>query len=141
MRADYDKIATLYDEDEVRKKNVDEHLVECVEKYGTDRCADLSVLDIACGTGNQLIANKHRYPSIEMCGIDRSDGMLEQARRKSQNIKWLQQDMDREGLSIGVGAWDYISCQFAYHHSRNKERFLKNVYTNMRPISNGARSN
>lgn len=130
MRVDYDKIAHLYDLNPLRKKRVDRHLEEYLQALTGRSLSEVSAVDIACGTGNQAIANKAMYPQVEMWGVDRSEQMLNRARRKSRDVTWVQADMDHVGLHLG--AFDYASCQFAYHHFRDKRRFMLNAYDNLR---------
>ena len=130
VRTDYNEIANFYDEDKVREKSVDENLVKYLKKDKRPGNKNIKILDIACGTGNQLIAHKRAYPEIEMWGMDKFEKMLELAKKKAQDITWLQGDMDQDDLNIGT--FDFISSQFAYHHSRNKQQFLLNVYNNLK---------
>jgi ubiquinone/menaquinone biosynthesis C-methylase UbiE len=130
MRTDYDEIAHLYDENPLRRKDVDDDLVRYLAMDKTRSLSSIRVVDIACGTGNQAVANKTQFPEVEMWGVDRSAGMLAQAKRKSQEIRWIQADMDETDLTLGE--FDYASCQFAYHHSQAKRRFMENAYRNLR---------
>jgi ubiquinone/menaquinone biosynthesis C-methylase UbiE len=55
-RVDYDVIAELYDSTPHREKSVDPELTAFLAGRGPT--AGLTLLDIACGTGNQQIANR-----------------------------------------------------------------------------------
>src|SRR5689334_19388044 len=89
-RVDYDAIAHAYDSQPFRGKTVDPELVAFTAQHAlTDR---LSLLDIACGTGNQLVANHSHVPYARLVGLDRSLGMLRQAKPKAQDIAWVQAD-------------------------------------------------
>lgn len=129
-RTNYNEIAEIYDEDKVRNKNVDHHLIEYFKKHNELPHNIVKIFDMACGTGNQLIANKAVFPDIEMFGLDKFDKMLGQAKKKSKEILWIHADMDQPDLSIGE--FNYISCQFAYHHSTDKKQFIKNVFHNLK---------
>jgi hypothetical protein len=55
-RVDYDVIAELYDSTPHREKSADPELIAFLAERGPT--ASLTLLDIACGTGNQQIANR-----------------------------------------------------------------------------------
>jgi ubiquinone/menaquinone biosynthesis C-methylase UbiE len=89
-RVDYDAIAHLYDGQPYRGKTADPELAAFVAQRGSlDR---LSILDIGCGTGSQLAANRPVVPEARLIGLDRSLGMLRQAQPKARDIAWVQAD-------------------------------------------------
>ena len=59
---------------------------------GRGPSASLRLLDIACGTGNQQIANRGLAPDARFVGLDGSLGILRQARRKMPDIAWVDGD-------------------------------------------------
>src|SRR5262249_22108364 len=60
LRLGYDKIAYLYDSQPYRAKSPDPELSGIIREHPTRR--PISVLDVACGTGSQLIANRAAAP-------------------------------------------------------------------------------
>ena len=89
-RVNYDAIAHLYDGQPYRGKTVDPEFVTFMSQCAfSDR---LSLLDIACGTGSQLVANRSIVPRTRLVGRDRSLGMLRQAGPKAADIVWVQAD-------------------------------------------------
>lgn len=122
-RVDYDTIADRYDSQPHREKSVDPELTAFL---GVRKRADvLSLLDIACGTGNQLIANRAVLPEATMVGVDGSLGMLRQARRKAPDIAWVHADGAQ--LPFRAESFDFVSCQYAFHHFRDKTLMLHNA--------------
>jgi ubiquinone/menaquinone biosynthesis C-methylase UbiE len=105
-RADYDAIANRYDSQPYRGKSADPELAAFLSKDSDKR---LALLDIACGTGSQLIANRPIATQARMVGVDGSLGMLQQARRKAADVYWLQ--ADAAALPLGGGSFDFVSCQ------------------------------
>jgi ubiquinone/menaquinone biosynthesis C-methylase UbiE len=127
-RADYDAIAPLYDSGPARARTVDPELLAFIEQRPSSDA--LSLLDIGCGTGNQLVANRAAAPGARMVGVDRSLGMLRQARRKSQAVAWVQ--ADAAALPFPALSFDFISCQFAFHHFQPKVGMLCDTFRVLR---------
>jgi SAM-dependent methyltransferase len=128
-RVDYDEIAHLYDTQPYRARVADPELLAFAEAR---RSVDFAVLDIGCGTGNQLIANRGALPNLRYFGLDRSLGMLRRARAKSLDIPWLQ--ADGGALPFADGSFDYVFSQFAFHHVQDKAGMLREILRVTRPV-------
>jgi ubiquinone/menaquinone biosynthesis C-methylase UbiE len=128
-RVNYDVIAPLYDMQPIRAKTVDPELLAFVEQHAPSEL--LSISDVGCGTGNQLVANRAVVPHVQLVGVDRSQGMLRQARLKAPDIAWLQ----AEGAVLPFRAqrFDFITCQYAFHHVQDKAGMLRAVLQVLRP--------
>ena len=72
-RVNYDVIAERYDSTPHREKSADPEFI--VFLAGCAPAASLTLLDIACGTGNQQIANRGLTPNAKFVGLDGSLGM------------------------------------------------------------------
>jgi SAM-dependent methyltransferase len=128
LRVDYDAIADLYDSTPYRTKAVDPELLAFIrQRASRDK---LSVLDIGCGTGNQLIANCAALTSARMVGLDRSSGMLRQARLKASAMAWVQGDGSM--LPFRAESFDFVTCQFALHHIQDKAGMLRDTFRVLR---------
>jgi SAM-dependent methyltransferase len=127
-RVDYDAIAHLYDGQSHRAKAVDAELVKFVAQRASSH--RLSALDIACGTGNQLVANRSIVPEARLVGLDRSLEMLRRAQIKTSDIDWIQ--ADGAMLPFPPGSFDFISCQFGFHHVTDKAGMLHAVFDVLR---------
>ena len=124
----YDAIAHLYDSQPYREKAVDPELVTFMAQCASaDRP---SILDIACGTGNQLVANHSIMPDARLVGLDRSFRMLGQARPKVRDIVWVQ--ADGAMLPFQPESFDFITCQFGFHHLPDKTGMLRAVFQMLR---------
>ncbi|HZO15808.1 MAG TPA: class I SAM-dependent methyltransferase [Polyangiaceae bacterium] len=118
---DYQRIAAIYDDAEFRHNNPpDRHLGAHLERVPGQFC----VLDVACGTGNYLAAQRAVYddPRITWHGIDASEAMLERARLK---LEGCALDCARaEALPFDTASMHYLSNNFAFHHFADKARAL-----------------
>jgi ubiquinone/menaquinone biosynthesis C-methylase UbiE len=133
-RINYDAIAHLYDGQPYRRKAVDPELVTFIVHHASsDRLSllGLSLLDIGCGTGSQLVANRAIVPDARLVGLDRSFGMLARARPKGSDIAWVQ--ADGAELPFRAGSFDFICCQFGFHHLPDKAGMLGEVLRVLRP--------
>src|SRR5689334_6275059 len=92
QRVDYNRIGARYDAEAVRKRPADPKLVAFCEGKGALRGAGVRVLDIACGTGIQLVSNQLELPELAQTGLDLHTGMLQAARAKSSAIRWIEGD-------------------------------------------------
>lgn len=128
-RVNYDQIAHLYDSQPYRSRAVDPEFLAFLHEWGADR--PLAMLDIACGTGSQLVANREAAPGCIAVGADRSLGMLRQAAAKTREIAWLQ--ADSAGLPFAAGSFDFVFCQYAFHHFNDKAAMLRQTYSGLRP--------
>jgi ubiquinone/menaquinone biosynthesis C-methylase UbiE len=127
-RIDYDAIAPLYDGQPHRAKAIDDELVAFIAQRGS---ADpLSILDVACGTGSQLVANRSIVPHARLVGLDRSGGMLRQAQSRMPDIGWIQ--ADGAALPFRPGSFDFVTCQFGFHHVRDKTALLQAIHRVLR---------
>jgi ubiquinone/menaquinone biosynthesis C-methylase UbiE len=127
-RVNRDEIAHLYDAQPFRARTADPELLAFAEQRAA---AGLAILDIGCGTGNQLIANRVALPHPWYVGLDRSFGMLRQARRKAPHIAWVR--ADGAGLPFPGRSFDFVCCQFAFHHINDKTGMLHAVFRVLRP--------
>jgi SAM-dependent methyltransferase len=136
-RVDYDQIAHLYDEPH-RDHGVDPHLLALVERTGSVN-AELRVLDVGCGTGKQLAANRRALPAIAMIGVDRFRGMLRVARRRCPEVTWV--NGDGAALPLGSATCDYATSQFSYPHVRDVTGLVTEIHRVLRPGGRFAMTN
>src|SRR5437016_5732498 len=81
-RTDYETIAGRYDENAIRRRFPPEEIIE--ELLGRAPSDGIDVLDVGCGTGNYLAAQRVAYAgrAVRWFGIDPSPAMLARARGK-----------------------------------------------------------
>ena len=111
QRVNYDAIAHLYDEP-IRDHTVDENLARFLAVHRPDVSA--RILDMGCGTGKQLAANRPHFPGVSMVGMDLFAGMLRQAQRRGQGVVWVQ--ADNMAAPFADHSFHYITNQFSYPH-------------------------
>ena len=129
-RVDYDEIARRYDEPS-RDHDVDANLIAFVNEPPSITASDLRILDVGCGTGKQLLANRVAIPEATVVGADLSIGMLQIARKRCPEAAWVQGDGTR--LPFRSDAFHYVSNQFSYPHMQHKERLVSEVLRVLRP--------
>jgi len=98
-------------------------LAAAVERY---RVRGRVLVDLACGTGNTALPWVERGWTV--VGVDRSEAMLREARKKSNQVRWYRQEL--AALDIEERA-DAVTCQFdALNHvldSRDLQKIFANV--------------
>ena len=71
------------------------------------------IADIACGTGILSDRIERELHPEEIYGVDMSDGMLNQARARSDRVKWLRGPAEQ--LPFEDGALDAVVTTSAFH--------------------------
>lgn len=126
QRLDYDTIAHLYDAPD-RAKTVDAHLSACISAHA-DATA-FRALDIGCGTGLQVAANRQAHPGI--VGADLFIGMLRVGSRHDPSAPFVQ--TDATCTAFRDASFDYVSNQFSYAHILDKPAFAAEMERILRP--------
>lgn len=89
-------------------------------------------LDVGCGTGNYTCEfHKNGYNFI---GLDPSDRMLNEARKKNQDIDWRKGTAEETGLANELV--DGITASLTIHHWSDLERGFKELYRVLKPGGN-----
>ena len=130
IRTNYDLLAAHYDDNSYRQKEADPLLHRFLAERDLD-AAQLVALDMGCGTGNQLVANRQAWPQAHWFGLDLFAGMLRQGIAKTDAVSWVQGDNVLPPFR--AASFDYISNQFSFHHVRDKVGMVRGVYGLLRP--------
>lgn len=91
-------------------------------------------LDIACGPGSVSIAMAQRVKRA--FGLDATDAMLDQARRRAGevgalNVEWHRGDV--YALPFDEAAFNIVTCRFAFHHFEHPVNALREMIRVCRP--------
>jgi ubiquinone/menaquinone biosynthesis C-methylase UbiE len=130
QRVNYNEIAPLYDEP-LRDHAVDPHLLAFFDSHPALAPAEARILDIGCGTGKQLTANRGRFPDLSMVGVDVFAGMLRIAKQRGPRMAWV--NGDGAVLPLHPDSFDYACNQFSYHHIQEKEHMVYEVRRVLKP--------
>jgi ubiquinone/menaquinone biosynthesis C-methylase UbiE len=104
-------------------------LVDAAQPRPTD-----ASLDVACGPGSVALAFAGRV--ARAAGLDATAAMLDQARAAAEragvrNVAWHQGDV--YALPFADGAFDIVSCRFAFHHLEQPARAFTEMVRVARP--------
>ncbi len=100
----------------------------------TDKLNDIfplkgrSVLDVGTGTGGWISALA-RYPLREAVGVDFSEKMIRQARKKHPEVRFELSDGKDLGM-FPTGAFDLVTCSFVMHGMKQdlREKMLNEMF-------------
>ncbi|MFH0957332.1 MAG: methyltransferase domain-containing protein [Pseudomonadota bacterium] len=126
MMIDYSQIAKTYDQASFRAvKEVDPILLVIAKERSHVR-----VLDLACGTGNYIRAQRQFIHNARFVGLDSSFSMISHAKMKGlTELAVANADL---GLPFADGSMDYVVCRFGFHHFTNKFCVLKEIWRCLR---------
>jgi ubiquinone/menaquinone biosynthesis C-methylase UbiE len=128
VRGGYDRWAVIYD----REANPLIGLEEPVVREALGDVAGLSVLDLGCGTGRHSVWLASAGATVT--GIDFSEGMLEEARRKAGagTVRFLAHDL-HQPLPFADGVFDRVVSGLVLEHLGDLDRFFGEARRVLRP--------
>lgn len=128
VRAGYDQWAQVYDHDKNPLVALEEPLVR--EALGD--VAGLSVLDLGCGTGRHALWLASAGAVVT--GIDFSEGMLAEARRKpgAEGVRFLAHDL-HEPLPFKAASFDRVVSGLVLEHLVDLGGFFAEARRVLRP--------
>jgi len=128
----FDEVATNYDDIPFFKISA-EHIADTIINH--TRKTDLDVLDVACGTGNVVLACASKLKDSTFDAVDISEGMLAKAKenasiQKLDNINFNLQDITK--LDVNK-KYHVITCAYALFFLPNPVQVLKSLIALLRP--------
>jgi ubiquinone/menaquinone biosynthesis C-methylase UbiE len=119
VRRGYDRWAAIYD----REANPLIAIEEPVVREALGDVAGLSVLDLGCGTGRHAVRLAGAGASVT--GVDFSEGMLEEARRKpgADAVHFLAHDL-HQALPFADGTFDRVVSGLVLEHLQELTLFF-----------------
>jgi SAM-dependent methyltransferase len=89
------------------------------------------VLDVGCGTGKQLAADRDVLPEALLVGVDPFANMLRVAHERCPAVAWVRADGTE--LPFADEAFDHVTNQFSYQHVAGRERLFAEIRRVVRP--------
>jgi len=120
MAYDYNEIAKIYDDVREAEFEVVKFLIEKGQINESS-----SVLEIGCGTANYLKLI-YEFTKADIWGLDQSQGMLDKAKGKCNNGKFVQDDAV-ELSKISDESFDLVYMVDVIHHIKDIDKMFKNV--------------
>ncbi|MDR0355721.1 MAG: ubiquinone/menaquinone biosynthesis methyltransferase [Deltaproteobacteria bacterium] len=99
-------------------------------------------LDLATGTGDQLVCIKNRWPDAEISGLDFSEPMLQEARNKMVRLRRKGKFQPPEPLFVCGDAlepnlpenhFDSVSISFGLRNIPRREKLYETVWRLLKP--------
>ena len=90
-------------------------VVDAIADHATGLAGGVSVLDIACGTGEPGLTLVERHTGLQVLGVDASEVMIAIARRKAAalGLSGIRHEvMDSQGLALADDSVDVIVSRF-----------------------------
>lgn len=135
MKANYEKIAKLYDEGHLlnqkyTKKRINKIVSEILEL--ADLKTGQTLLALGCGTGRFAIPFAYNF-GLKVTGADKSPAMLRRAQEKDLKklCKWVE--YDAENFPLYQDYFDSIFMCHLLHHLSRPQIAINNCYTMLKP--------
>lgn len=120
MDVDYDRIATGYD---AYRRSAGPYMPPIIEL--ARRCAARNILELGAGTGNCAAALLAAH-AARVTAVDRSAGMLRQARKKRLHLRMVQ--ADAVALPFGNSNFDFLLAVYLIHHVPSLDGLMSESY-------------
>ncbi len=89
------------------------------------------VLDVGCGTGQLAARLRRRLPELDIVACDYSAGMLEKARARAGELRWVRADAQR--LPFAAERFDALVSTEAFHWFPDPQAALRGFHRVLAP--------
>lgn len=121
----YDKYASFYDKKTVFLDSFEQRVIGKMLRCVKGR----KILDAGCGTGRLI--DKLLASGANVAAIDISPEMLRIAKKKFQNVKFVEGDV--ENLPFEDECFDIVIASFLIVHLKNPQKFFDEAYRVLKP--------
>ncbi len=128
----FDRVARRYDLMTGMNPGYRRHLRMSAERLGAP--AEGRLLDLCCGTGLSTAAVRAVYPRASLVALDASEGMLEEARRKTElGARFVLGDATDPAAAGIEGTFDGILMAYGIRNVPEPDRCLANLRSLLKP--------
>ncbi len=132
IRQVFNTVSEQYGQGELRFfENAASHLPGLLDLKGDEK-----LLDIATGTGLASTLLAAHLPDGQVTGIDLSEGMLEKAKLRAQNMGLSNVDfqrMDMTKMDLPENHFDVINASFGVFFVEDMEQLVQHVASRLKP--------
>jgi len=133
-QAHFDRWASSYDRSLHQRLTFEPIHRAVLKAYDACGPAPRDVLDVGCGTGRLLEAAGRRWADARLTGVDASEQMLAQARRKGEGDPRLTFERgDASALPLPDASIDAAFSTMSFHHWADREGGVREVLRVLRP--------
>ncbi len=86
------------------------------------------ILDVGCGFGDTLSYFKNKNHKGRLVGVDLSEGMIEEAKRRTENLNIEFMNADAEKLLFKDKTFDIVIFKHSLYHFNSIENALKGAH-------------
>ncbi len=121
----FSEIAKRYEKDSLVQNSAAEILIGLLRFNGNE-----DILDLGCGTGH-LTRRIKGMTTGKVFGVDSSEGMVREARRKNEGLDILFETKKAEDLDY-KNAFDIVFCNSSFMWFKDPGRVIQNCYRALR---------
>jgi ubiquinone/menaquinone biosynthesis C-methylase UbiE len=137
--SDFDIVAGTYDTLVQRNPGYVEHLALSAERLNLpNQGQGLRLLDLCCGTGLSTAGVLKAYPKATIIGLDASQGMLEEARKKvafrnAANVSFVYGDAMDAPATLGNELFDGVLMAYGIRNMADPDLCLDRLQPLLKP--------
>lgn len=99
-----------------------------LREINPDGDGKMRVLDVGCGTGELALKLSAKSQSIEIDGLDLSDKMIDEAKKKSENSGIQFKTGSACSLPYADETFDVVTCAHSFHHYKDQKKAVSEMH-------------